>query len=94
MVDTPYISAGLNESLQESAREMDAARTALGNDVVNRENRIEALRAASRVVGGTYSDYLARHLKEGGKVAEAESCPAATLKLAEKFVRYIEKGER
>lgn len=55
-------------------------------EATKRENRIEALRAASRVVAGIYA--------RGGDLEVPLQARVVTLDLAEQFARWIEKGER
>lgn len=57
----------------------------------SRQNRIEALRAASRIVAGMYAGRTwPQDVKTGKEVEMVKS----VLTSAERFVRYIEKGER
>lgn len=65
-----------------------SAPTKAHSDSWDRENRIEALRAASRIVGGA---------SFGGKITindGEKGTDRFTTALAEYFVGYIEKGER
>lgn len=57
-------------------------------EATKRENRIEALRAASRIVAGLLTDSVVARMASIGSAAET------TVDIAEQLVRFIEKGER
>ena len=56
----------------------------------SRENRIEALRAASRIVAGIYSNE--KVIKDN--TPGAENVDDVTLAIAEQFAKWLETGER
>lgn len=63
-------------------------------EVLKRENRIEALRAASRIAP-TFRQWMAEYQDADGTLGvRCIKVEEATLRLAEQFVRYIEKAER
>ena len=67
-----------------------------GLDVREKKTRqalyhIEALRAASRIVAG-HNDGVSLTFESGQKVVR--DVDGATLRLAEQFARWLEKGER
>ena len=56
-----------------------------------RNNRIEALRAASRIVAGMYAGQTWPQDEETGKEVPAHK---SALSLAKQFARWLETGER
>ena len=79
---------GLRAITPEERRARDVARA-------KEPYRIEALRAAARVVAPILSEIMAGHLRNGTVWdGSANQVKATTLVLAEQFARWIETGKR
>ena len=73
----------------------DELRSALEESLFDdhHNNRIEGLRAASRIVARTYDAYVARHEKVEPSLENLLGCEDAVISLAKTFVKFIEEGE-
>ena len=82
-----------DEELRETALENPyLGKLGVHDPSIRQENlRIEALRAASRVVGGAYSGGKS---VVAGENDEQSSAGGVTISLAEQFARWLETGDR